>query len=144
MTYYEWVEYIEELKDKTITNEIINKINNYNFDYSQDVMIRLTDHIIGLIFKKLDNQMDYLIDNINNIKSPHELTLQINDIKETLNDSNKLLEIKYFEDELINDLKNQIVNYSNEYIDIIKSHYNGTINNEYSVILNGLNLMEEK
>lgn len=144
MTYYEWASYLESLEDATITDEIISKINNYNFNYPPDVMIRLTDHIINAIIKKLVHQRDYLTDNLDNIKTPQELTLQINDLKVTLNDANKLLTVNLFNDELINSIRKHIINYSNQYIQIIKKYYNGTTNNDYSIIINNLKLMEEK
>ncbi len=144
MTYYELVTYIEDLTNKTITDEIIHKFNNYDFDYSQDIMVRIVDHIINVIFKKLNNTEDDLINTLNNIKSPEELTLEINKIKLILKDTNKLLTIKYFNEDLKNDIQNNINEYSNVYESIIKKHYNGISTNEYNIILNNLNLMEEK
>lgn len=144
MTYYEWVNYIEGLTNKSITDEDIKKINETTFDYSVDIMVRITDHYINVILKKLNEAEDNLINNLDKIKSPHELTLQINDIKETLKDVNKLLTIKLFDEELLNYLKENIFNYSNGYIDIIKKHYKGNTSNEYAIILNNLKFMEVK
>ena len=144
MTYYEWVNYIEGLTNKSITDEDIKKINESTFDYSVDIMVRITDHYINVILKKLNEAEDNLINNLGKIKSPHELTLQINDIKETLKDVNKLLTIKLFDEELLNYLKENIFNYSNGYIDIIKKHYKGNTNSEYAIILNNLKFMEVK
>ena len=141
MTYYEWVNYIEGLTNKSITDE---DINESTFDYSVDIMVRITDHYINVILKKLNEAEDNLINNLDKIKSPHELTLQINDIKETLKDVNKLLTIKLFDEELLNYLKENIFNYSNGYIDIIKKHYKGNTSNEYAIILNNLKFMEVK
>ena len=81
MTYYEWVNYIEGLTNKSITDEDIKKINESTFDYPVDIMVRITDHYINVILKKLNEAEDNLINNLDKIKSPHELTLQINDIK---------------------------------------------------------------
>lgn len=144
MTYYEWVNYIEGLTNKSITDEDIKKINESTFDYPVDIMVRITDHYINVILKKLNEAEDNLINNLDKIKSPHELTLQINDIKETLKDVNKLLTIKLFDEELLNYLKENIFNYSNGYIDIIKKHYKGNTSNEYAIILNNLKFMEVK
>ena len=144
MTYYEWVNYIEGLTNKSITDEDIKKINETTFDYSVDIMVRITDHYINVILKKLNEAEDNLITNLDKIKSPHELTLQINDIKETLKDVNKLLTIKLFDEELLNYLKENIFNYSNGYIDIIKKHYKGNTSSEYAIILNNLKFMEVK
>lgn len=144
MTYYEWVNYIEGLTNKSITDEDIKKINETTFDYSVDIMVRITDHYINVILKKLNEAEDNLINNLDKIKSPHELTLQINDIKETLKDVNKLLTIKLFDEELLNYLKENIFNYSNGYIDIIKKHYKGNTSSEYAIILNNLKFMEVK
>ena len=85
-----------------------------------------------------------MINNVDKRIAPHELTLQINDIKETLKDVNKLLTIKLFDEELLNYLKENIFNYSNGYIDIIKKHYEGNTSNEYAIILNNLKFMEVK
>ena len=144
MTYYEWVNYIEGLTNKSITDEDIKKINETTFDYPADIMVRITDHYINVILKKLNEAEDNLINNLDKIKSPHELTLQINDIKETLKDVNKLLTIKLFDEELLNYLKENIFNYSNGYIDIIKKHYKGNTSSEYAIILNNLKFMEVK
>ena len=144
MTYYEWVSYIEGLSTKSITDEDINKINKAEFDYSNEIMVRIVNHYINVILKKLNEAEDNLINNLDKIKSPHELTLQINDIKETLKDVNKLLTIKLFDEELLNYLKENIFNYSNGYIDIIKKHYKGNTSNEYAIILNNLKFMEVK
>ena len=144
MTYYEWVNYIEGLTNKSITDEDIKKINETTLDYPVDIMVRITDHYINVILKKLNEAEDNLINNLDKIKSPHELTLQINDIKETLKDVNKLLTIKLFDEELLNYLKENIFNYSNGYIDIIKKQYKGNTSNEYAIILNNLKFMEVK
>ena len=144
MTYYEWVSYIEGLSTKSITDEDINKINKAEFDYSNEIMVRIVNHYIDVIFKKLNQAEDDLTTNLNKIKSAHELTLQINDIKETLKDVNKLLKVNLFDEELLNYLKESIFNYSNDYIDIIKKHYKGNTSSEYAIILNNLKFMEEK
>ncbi len=144
MTYYEWVTYIENLTNKRINDDVINKINQYEFDYPQNVMIRLTDHIINVIYKKLNNERNLLNDKLYDIKSPNELTLLINNLKSVIADTLKLLKVKYFDNSLITDIKNDIYNYSNDYIDIIKKHYNGITSNEYAIIINNLKLMEEK
>ena len=144
MTYFEWVTYIEGLTEKTITDADIEKINKYEFDYSNDTMVRLVDHFINVIFKKLTKAEDDLTTNLNKIKSPQELTLQINDIKETVKDVNKLFKIKYFDEEILGYLKENLFNYINDYTDIIKKHYKGTTSSEYSIIINNLKFMEEK
>ncbi len=144
MTYYEWVTYIENLTNKRINDDVINKINQYEFDYPQNVMIRLTDHIINVIYKKLNNERNLLNDKLYDIKSPNELTLLINNLKSVIADTLKLLKVKYFDNSLITDIKNDIYNDSNDYIDIIKKHYNGITSNEYAIIINNLKLMEEK
>ena len=142
MTYYEWINYIEEFKEKQITDDFIKKINTFDFDYPQDVMFRLEDHILKIIFDKLGLLRDDLEIKIETIKSPQELTLLINKIKDTIKEVTKLQKIKYFDNALVNEIKVDIEKYVEEYTKIIKRHFNGITSNEYLVVLNNMHLME--
>ena len=144
MTYYECVNYIEELKDKDITDDIINKINKFDLDFPNDAMNRIVDHFINVIYGKLNAVDDDLLISLNNIKSPQELSLKINHIKETINDVNKLLKVKYLDQELINYIKESMSKYRENFNNTIKSHYRGVTSNDYLIVLNSLKTMEEK
>ena len=143
MTYYEWINYIEEFKEKQITDDFIKKINTFDLNYPQDVMFRLEDHILKIIFDKLGLLRDDLEIKIETIKSPQELTLLINKIKDTIKEVTKLQKIKYFDNALVNEIKVDIEKYVEEYTKIIKRHFNGITSNEYLVVLNNMHLMEE-
>lgn len=144
MTYYEWISFIDELKDKPITDDVIKKINTYNFDFPQEVMIRLENHILKVMFDKLRNVREELDSNIDNIKSPQELTILVNKIKESIRDASRIQRVKYFDTALINELKADVEKYAADYTATIKKRYNGVNSSEYTIILNNLNLMEEK
>ena len=144
MTYYEWVKYIEDLSDKEISDEVINKINTYEFDYSQNIMFRLKDHIVNVIFKKLANEKDNLYNQLDNITSSQELSLVVNKIKQTINDTYKLLNNKHFDDSLKEEVNKEMEAFIEDYYYILKEHFKGTTSNEYAIILNNLKLKEEK
>jgi hypothetical protein len=144
MTYFELVTYIEDLKDKRITDEEITKINKFDLDYNNDVMVRITDHFINVIFSKLNTIEDDLIINLNSIKTPQELTLKIDNIKESIKDVNKLLKVKYFDEELITYLKENKEKYIESYTNIITNHFKGIKSNEYAMVINNMSFMEEK
>ena len=143
MTYYECVNYIEELKEKDITDDIINKINKFELDFPIDALNRMIDHILRVIFWKLNNIDDDLSISLNNIKSSQELSLKINYIKETINDVNKMLKIKYLDQELVDYIKESLIKYKEGYINTIKSHYKGITSNDYLIVLNNLKTMED-
>ncbi len=144
MTYYEWVSYIDELKTKPITDDVIKKINTYNFDFPPEVMVRLEDHLLRVIFDKLGTIRDELDTEIDKVNSPQELTLLINKIKSTIKDVFKIQKVKSFDTALLNELKGDIERYVDDYTTTIKRRYAAVKSSDYAMILNNLNLMEER
>ena len=58
MTYYEWVNYFENLKDAPINDNAISIIENSNIDYKGNIKIRYLNHIVDLINYRLNNSLD--------------------------------------------------------------------------------------
>ena len=142
MTYYEWVTYIDEFRNKPITDDFIKKVNTYDFKLPLDAMIRLEDHILKVMFDKLSDIRDDLDNDLNKIKSPKELSILVDKIKDTIKDVSKLEKIKYYDAAFINEFKSDVEKYAGDYVETIKRHYKGITSNEYAVVINNMHLLE--
>lgn len=143
MTYYEWVSYLDELINKPITDDVIKKINTYDFKFPQDTMARLETHILRIMFDKLRNIRESLENDLNKVKSPQELQILVNKIKDTIKEVSKIQKVKYFDTALVNELKSDIEKFTGDYESVIKKHYKGISTNEYAMIINNMRLLED-
>ena len=102
MTYYEWVNYFENLKDAPINDNAISIIENSNIDYKGNIKIRYLNHIVDLINYRLNNSLDNFLMKCKRLaQDKNTLSLELNDLKKEIVYARKLASIKYFEETVL-------------------------------------------
>jgi len=139
MTYYEWINYFDNLKNTPISDEPINLINNSNIDYKGNIKIRYLNHIVQLINYRLNNSLDNFLLKIKTInQDKNNLSIELNDLKKEINFAKKLASIKYFDENTKKQLLDNINKFGTEMNDTIKNSYKNCNNNEILMIINNL------
>ena len=140
MTYYEWISYFYALQKAPISDEPINKINNSNIDYTGNIKVRFLNQIVKLINIRLNNGLDnFLLKSKSLIQDKTTLSIELNDLKKEIDFAKKLASIKYFDEDIKNQLLNNINNFGNEMNEAIKASYANCNNNEIVMLINSIN-----
>lgn len=85
MTYYEWVNYFETLKDAPISDNVISIIENSNIDYKGNIKIRYLNHIVEVINYRLNNALDnFLLKCQRLTQDKSTLSIELNDLKKEI------------------------------------------------------------
>ena len=139
MTYYEWINYFDSLKDKPISDEPINLINNSNINYQGNIRIRYLNHIVKLINYRLNNALDsFLLKSRTIIQDKNNLSIELNDLKKEIIYAKKLASIKYFEEDVKNQLLENIKKFGLEMNTAIKDSYINCNDNEIIMLVNNI------
>ena len=139
MTYYEWIEYFENLKKAPISDEPINLINNSNIDYQGNIKVRYLNHIVKVINFRLNDALDRFIAKSKTIKQDKDsIAIEVNDLKKEVIFSKKLASTKYFDENVKKDLINNINNFAEEMKKTVQKIYKNCNNNEILMIINNI------
>lgn len=139
MTYYEWIEYFENLKKAPISDEPINLINNSNIDYQGNIKVRYLNHIVKVINFRLNDALDRFITKAKAIKQDKDsIAIEVNDLKKEVIFSKKLASTKYFDENVKKDLINNIDNFAEEMKRTVQKIYENSNNNEILMIINNI------
>ncbi len=139
MTYYEWIEYFENLKKAPISDEPINLINNSNIDYQGNIKVRYLNHIVKVINFRLNDALDRFIAKSKTIKQDKDsIAIEVNDLKKEVIFSKKLASTKYFDENVKKDLINNINNFAEEMKKTVQKIYENCNNNEILMIINNI------
>ncbi len=139
MTYYEWINYFDSLKDKPISDEPINLINNSNINYQGNIRIRYLNHIVKLINYRLNNALDnFLLKSRTITQDKNNLSIELNDLKKEIIYAKKLASIKYFEEDVKNQLLENIKKFGLEMNTAIKDSYINCNDNEIIMLINSI------
>ena len=107
MTYYEWINYFDNLKNKPISDDIINFINNSNITYQGNIRVRYLNHIVALINFRLNDALDkFIIKNKALNQGKDTIAIELSDLKKEIEIAKKLASIRHFEENTKNDCKN--------------------------------------
>lgn len=139
MTYYEWINYFYSLQKAPISDEPINLINNSNIDYKGNIKVRYLNHIVKLINIRLNNALDnFLLKSKTLVQDKNTLNIELNDLKKEIVFARKLASIKYFEEDIKNQLLNNIKTFGNEMNNAIRESYANCNNNEIIMLINSI------
>lgn len=139
MTYYEWVNYFENLKDAPINDNAISIIENSNIDYKGNIKIRYLNHIVDLINYRLNNSLDNFLMKCKRLaQDKNTLSIELNDLKKEIVYARKLASIKYFEETVKHQLLNNIKSFGDEMNTAIKNSYSNCNDNEIIMLVNNI------
>ena len=139
MTYYEWVNYFENLKDAPINDNAISIIENSNIDYKGNIKIRYLNHIVDLINYRLNNSLDNFLMKCKRLtQDKNTLSIELNELKKEIIYARKLASIKYFEETVKQQLLENIKNFGSEMNSAIKNSYINCNDSEIIMLVNNI------
>lgn len=139
MTYYEWVNYFESLKDAPITDNAISVIENSNIEYKGNIKVRYLNHIVDVINYRLNNSLDNFLMKCKRLtQDKNTLSIELNDLKKEIIFARKLASIKHFEENIKKQLLNNINNFGNEMNTAIRNSYVNCNDNEIIMLVNSI------
>lgn len=139
MTYYEWINYFDSLKNKPISDEAINLINNSNINYEGNIKIRYLNHIVKLINYRLNNALDdFLLKSRTITQDKNNLTIELNALKKEIVYARNLATIKYFDDDVKKQLLENIKKFGLEMNTAIRESYANSNDNEIIMLINNI------
>lgn len=139
MTYYEWVNYFETLKDAPISDNAINIIENSNINYKGNIKIRYLNHIVEVINYRLNNSLDnFLLKCQRLTQDKNNLAIELNDLKKEIVFARKLASIKYFDENVKKQLLDNIKNFGDEMNSAIRNSYANCNDNEIIMLVNNI------
>ena len=140
MTYYEWVNYFESLKDAPINDNAISIIENSNIDYKGNIKIRYLNHIVDLINYRLNNSLDNFLMKCKRLaQNKNTLSIELNDLKKEIVYARKLASIKYFDETVKNQLLENIKIFGDEMNVTTRNSYANCNDNEIIMLVNNIN-----
>lgn len=139
MTYYEWVNYFENLKDAPITDNAISVIENSNIEYKGNIKVRYLNHIVDVINYRLNNSLDNFLMKCKRLtQDKNTLSIELNDLKKEIIFARKLASIKHFEENIKKQLLDNINNFGNEMNTAIRNSYINCNDNEIIMLVNSI------
>lgn len=139
MTYYEWVNYFENLKDAPITDNAISVIENSNIEYKGNIKVRYLNHIVDVINYRLNNSLDNFLMKCKRLtQDKNTLSIELNDLKKEIVFARKLASIKHFEENIKKQLLDNINNFGNEMNTAIRNSYINCNDNEIIMLVNSI------
>ena len=137
MTYYEWINYFDNLKNKPISDDIINFINNSNITYQGNIRVRYLNHIVALINYRLNDALDkFIIKNKALNQDKDTIAIELSDLKKEIEIAKKLASIRHFEENTKNELLKNIKLFGEEMNSTIKTIFSNCKNNEILILIN--------
>lgn len=120
ITYYEMINYLEELKKSPKDDVKLLFLKEHNIDMPGNVMYRYIDNITDLIKTRLNNAIDNFILKLKNIKTDDNLfSLEIIELKKEISYDLKIVNSINIPIENKNKLKETIKNFANDTQEII-------------------------
>ncbi len=139
MTYYEWINYLESLKDAPLPTEAVDKINNSELTYEGNIKIRFLNHVVDLINYRLNNNLDkFLLKSKTVGQDKNSLNIEINDLKKEIALAKSLASIKLFDENTREQLINNIKTFGEEMNTSVKDSYSNCQDSEILFLINNL------
>lgn len=135
MSYFQWVEYFENLKTAPMDDELLKKIESKTLDGGEYVVSRFTHHIIDTVNTRINNSYNACVDRmyISNI-DVNTLSMDLINLKKEKRFAKKIVNLPVFVDSLRQTFLNTIDNTFNdislalrkniEYIDVDGEYIN--------------------
>lgn len=145
MTYYEWVMLFDKIKSEESLDTLLNELSTYEtVSYEGNANTLFVNHIVDVINTRIKNSITNFINKSKYASDVQSFQMEINALKKQMTYLKKFISYDYVPD----NKRAQIHNYLNSSIkkleQVIKDSFKNNTNNDYSAVINNLNLMEEK
>lgn len=141
MTYYECVTLLREITDKAPNDGLLNKFNQADIVFYQDMKYRFAIHVINTVKNKENKVFDKFISVITNeLVELGAFSLEVINLKKELDYLEKIISSKIIPLECVNDIKgvyDNIINSYNNFVEkLLDKYYDKKYLDEYYNILN--------
>ena len=145
MTYYNWVMLFDKIKNEDMNEAVLNELaSKTTVNYEGNANTLFVNHIVDVINTRIKNAISNFIFKSKTASDIQSFQMEINLLKKEVEYLKKFISYDYVPD----NKRAQINNYLNSSIkkleEVIKSSFKNNTDNDYSVVINNLNLMEEK
>ena len=115
MTYFEWVEILENLKTSTRDDNLINNLYSQKIDLVGNILYRFIIHVNDTVRTRLKNSLDSILLKMNTIYNDiNSLSLEVINIKKELMFCKKLMNLPVIPEENRNKFMETLQNFANE------------------------------
>lgn len=115
MTYFEWVEILENLKTSPRDDNLINNLYSQKIDLVGNILYRFIVHINDTVRTRLKNSLDSILLKMNTIYNDiNSLSLEVINIKKELMFCKKLMNLPVIPEENRNKFMETLQNFANE------------------------------
>lgn len=126
MTYYEWINSFEILKNGPRDEELLDKLYKSTIELEGNILYRFIIHINDLIRTRLKKSLDSILFKIKTIyHDSNALSLEIINIKKELVFAKKIINLPVIPEENKNKFSETLQRFADEINDTISSSING-------------------
>jgi len=115
MTYYEWIDTFDQLKDGPRNDNVVDNLYKEKINLDGNILYRFIIHINDLIRTRLKNSLESILTKIASIyKDTNLLSIEILNIKKELIFAKKIINLPVIPEENKNMFKKTLQNFANE------------------------------
>jgi hypothetical protein len=147
MTYFEWVEILENLKTSPRDDNLITNLYSQKIDLVGNILYRFIIHVNDTVRTRLKNSLDSILLKMNTIyQDTNALSLEVINIKKELLFCKKLMTLPVIPEENRNKFMETLQNFANEINEALEISVTGLDNTGASVMMiknSKINVLED-
>lgn len=138
MTYFEWVEYFQKLKESPMDDSLLENVVGKKLDGGEYVLNRYIDHVIQVVNTRLNNSFNYCLDKMyTSDMDINMLSLNLINFKKEKVYLNKIVDLPVIGEEIKETFVNTIDNVFNDMCNILRRNIEYIdVNGECSSVFN--------
>ena len=126
MTYFEWIEILENLKTSPRDENLINNLYNQKIDLIGNILYRFIVHVNDTVRTRLKTSLDGILLKMNTIyNDTNALSLEVINIKKELLFCKKIMNLPVIPEENRNKFMQTLQNFANEINEVLENSVTG-------------------
>lgn len=126
MTYFEWIEILENLKTSPRDENLINNLYNQKIDLIGNILYRFIVHVNDTVRTRLKTSLDGILSKMNTIyNDTNALSLEVINIKKELLFCKKIMNLPVIPEENRNKFMQTLQNFANEINEVLENSVTG-------------------
>jgi len=147
MTYFEWIEILENLKTSPRDDNLITNLYSQKIELVGNILYRFIIHVNDTVRTRLKNSLDSILLKINTIyKDTNALSLEVINIKKELLFCEKLMNLPVIPEENRNKFMETLQNFANEINEALEISVTGLDNTGEAIMMvknSKINVLED-
>jgi len=147
MTYFEWIEILENLKTSPRDDNLITNLYSQKIELVGNILYRFIIHVNDTVRTRLKNSLDSILLKINTIyKDTNALSLEVINIKKELLFCKKLMNLPVIPEENRNKFMETLQNFANEINEALEISVTGLDNTGEAIMMvknSKINVLED-